>query len=311
MAIKTVNAENLAEYVSTRPKSHELAQSLQSPPVAEVKTGVVGEGAESVSTAPDPGKQPTEEERQAKKPKRDTQDRIDELTRLRKEAEEAWESEYETRLKLEGEIAALKSKPEPKEELKKEELVQPDPAKYTDQGKFLTDYAEWVKKSARAEFAAEQQRVETEKRARELDAAMVEKIARAKADLEDFDDVIDSADKRTRTDIPNHIKAAIYESEYGAHIAYELAKDAALEKRISNLTPAKALLELGKLEQKWVKTPAKADDSPKPPESKQPPEPVTKLKEGAGVVVTDLSQPMSFGDYRRQRLEQIRARRRH
>ena len=71
-----------------------------------------------IYTAPDPGKQPSDEEK-AKKPKRDPQERFDELTRLRKEAEEAWESEYELRLKLEGEVAALKSKPEQKEEPKK------------------------------------------------------------------------------------------------------------------------------------------------------------------------------------------------
>jgi len=316
MAIETVTSENLAEYVKSRPDPQAIAAAAETAKAEEAKSVVKGTGEETISTAPDPGKQPTDEEKKARKPKNDVQARIDELVRERHELDEAFQSEYEQRLRLEGELNSLKSREQSRAEPAKADL-QPDPEKYTDQKLFLKEYGEWVARQARAEFAKEQDKARAEEQMRAAEAAMVKKIANAKADLSDFEDVIDRADKRTRGDIPNHIKAAIYESDVGAHIAYHLAKNPDEEKRIFALPAAKALLELGKIESTYVSkgTPAAAAAlTPKTPtpETKTP-EPVARLKEGAGVIQTDLAQPMDFKSYRSARIEQIRAsgRRRH
>jgi hypothetical protein len=319
MAIKTVNAENLAEYAASRPNGGQVT-----PDVINPESGVKGEVVETISTAPDPGKQPDKSAKQSakeeapKERKDKVQDRIDELTRLRKEAEEGWESEYEQRLKLEGELNALKAKPsEEKAGPKPQEIELPDPAKYTDQSLFLKDYAEAVERRAEVKAEAKAAKAEAERRQREADAAMVEKVAKAKADFEDFESVIDAADKRTRADLAPFIKAAIFESEFGAHLAYTLAKDQALEKRITALGPVRGLFALGELEKQWAKKPeAKAEGAPPPDTSAKsaqppkPPEPISKLKEGSGIVQSDLSQPMAFKDYLRGRREQLRERRR-
>jgi hypothetical protein len=307
MTIKTVTEENLAEYVKSRPNPEQIAAAAaaHAEPAAEVVKGTV---TETVSTAPDPGKQPTEEERKTKKPKNDVQSRIDELVRERHELDEAFQSEYEQRLRLEGELNSLKSreqKPEPVVE-----DTRPDKTKYTDADKYEDDLLAWNRRESRREYIAEEARKDAERRAREADAAMVKKIAAAKADLEDFDVVIDRADKRSRGDIPNHIKAAFYESDVGAHLAYHLAKNADEEKRIFAMTPAAALLELGKLESTYRKKPAEKSAETAPPPVTKTPEPVARLKEGAGIVQSDLTQPMDFNTYRRARVEQIRASRR-
>src|ERR1700678_2609994 len=99
MAIKSVTAENLAEYVAERRgKGSEIATGETEVAAADASkaNGSVSEGpppgnpvikavTETTADAPvDPGnKEPTA----AKADRKQVQDRIDELTRLRKEAE--------------------------------------------------------------------------------------------------------------------------------------------------------------------------------------------------------------------------------
>lgn len=303
MAIKTVTAENLAEFVQGKPQSEGTEAKIEAKVTAN--TGVVGEGTETVSTAPNPGPQPPPEERK-KISKEVFQERLQELVTQRNELDEAFQTEYEQRLRLEGELKALKTAP-PKEE-KPPEDIRPDRTKYSSeqQDKYENDLLAWNRREARREYEAEQARVAQEARAREAEAAMFKKVAMAKADLPDFEDVIDQADKRSRQDLPGHIKAAIYDSDVGAHLLYHLAKDVSEERRIFGMPVAKAILELGKIEQKYLKQ-QKQEAAPPAPAPTNLPTPVTKLKESSGSVPTDLSQPMSFTDYRAQRLEQLRA----
>lgn len=329
MAIKTVTQANLAEFVASRPSPSALstaqavtdavqagAPAAPTPGNPVIKPGV----AETITDAPIPGEQPTPEQLEARKTKakNGVQERIDELVRERHELDEAFQAEYEQRLRLEGELSALKSQaPAPKPEPPKDELgPEPKAADFTTQEEFLAAWGKWQRKAARQEFAEEQNKAKREEQARQAEAAMAQKVARATADLPDFQSVIEAADKRTRGDLPTHIRAAIYESDVGAHIAYHLAKDPKEEKRIFGLPVAKALLELGKIEQQYQKS-GKAEQppaiTPSIPETPTTPQPVPRLKESPGVIPVDLSKPMDFLDYKAARLEQIRAqgRRRH
>ena len=316
MAIKTVNAENLVEFVKNRPdptkvqSPQAVADALKGSEPTQI--GVVGEGEESISTAPKPEGKPEE----PKKPKDGIDARLKKVTEDYRELDEAFQEEYERRLKLEGELTALKATAKPPEPEKPKGDPRPDRTMYTEAQatEYENDLLAWNRREARREYEAEQRERDQERAARDAEAAMVKKIAKAKADLEDFDDVIDKADRRTRADLKPHIKAAIYESEVGAHLAYELAKDEDLERRISAMTPARALLALGKLEEKYLKKTEKEEVTPRVTVGSnlepRPPEPVTKLKESSGIVQTDLSQPMDFKSYRRVRLDQLREKRR-
>ncbi len=321
MSIKSVTNANLAEYVAERSiKPTEIQNGDQMTnavtKIAEVKNPVVEakETKPNAANAPDPG----EQEPTAKK-KNPVQPRIDELTAQKRELEEFAESEYELRLRAERRIGELENqlkevKPEVKQEASKED-IEPDPTKYTDQKEFLKDWGAWNRKEAAKEFRAEQARQEQAKIQEQQNARIAAQIEQAKQDLPDFVEVIEAAGKENPF-VPEHIKLAILDSDVGAHLAYHIRKNPEDEKRLYSLTPAKALLELGKLELKYLKE-AKKDasaniTSPQQTiETTKAPTPPPKLKgaEG-GIVSTNLAAPMNFKDYRAQRLEQQRARNR-
>src|SRR5689334_5813097 len=102
MAIQTVTNSNLVEFVEKR---QALGAMPEMPPadVAKPDSGVVATGGETISDAPDPGKA----EPSAKT--NPVQPRINELTRLKKEAEEFAEEEYNKRVMAERRIGELEA----------------------------------------------------------------------------------------------------------------------------------------------------------------------------------------------------------
>lgn len=325
MAIQTVTNDNLAEYVAERQaKGSELSTGEQVVAAAEriatatgeaPKTPVVAAVAETTPDAPpDPGDQTPS----AKKVGKGYDERINELTRLRKETEEFAEDEYNARLRAERRIGELESQlaaAKPVEKPIEEELKRPSPKDFADQESYDTAMEGYETK--RDERIARKVAAETEQRLvrNRQDELMRQRIEVAKVDIPDFVEVIEAKD-RLRPEIPLHVQAAIIESELGPQLAYHLAKHPDDEKRIFALTPAKALLELGKIEQTYMKaaTPKANGVTQSPPriETTRAPVPITPMKADGGIVNTDLSAPMGFQEYRKARLEDIRKRgRRH
>ena len=328
MAIKTVTNANLAEFVADRTAAgskiatgeEQVAMADAAPPSADgsptpgnpvIKAGV----AETNSTAPDPGNVKPSGKPPEKTP---VQARIDELTRQRKEMEEFAEDEYGGRLRAEARIATLEAELQnirPKAETPKpEEFKRPSPKDFETQEAYDAAMEAY---DQRRDARVRQEAIEQGKREAAIaaqNAAMVAKIDAAKHDLPDYQEVIESADRR-KPIVPGHIQAAIIDSDYGAHIAYELAKDPALEARIFKLSPAKALLELGKLEDRIEAKFARSPATPVAPtaqptlETSRAPAPLTTLKNGDGDIRPDLTKPMPFSEYKAQRLAAKRARR--
>jgi hypothetical protein len=316
MAIKTVTTENLAEYAATRTPPAEVtsAKAVETAVTEGPTPGnpVIKAGEEKTADAP------PEPQVDPKPRKGDLQARLEGLLSEKKELDEAFQSEYEMRLRLEGELNALKSqsKPEePKAKVEEKEDLEPDPEKYTDNKLFLKEWGAWNRRKALAEFAVEQAKIQQEEAMRRANEALATRIAQAKKDIPDFQEVIEAAD-RVKTVVPDHVKAAIVESELGPQLAYHLAKHPEEQKRIFALPIAKALLELGKIELKYAPKQAAADPAPvdggaPPIETSKAPAPIAKLKDSPTTVPGDLSGPMPFKDYRQKRVEQIRANRRH
>ena len=321
MAITTVTNANLADYVADRNQSVNIQNSEQLIAAVE-KTGkpvdpIVATGTE---TSPEAPPEPQSEPETGKKgEKKDVQTRINELTRARKEAEEFAEDEYNAKLRaerrvgeLEAQLEALKSS-EPQQPSKVEVLKEPDPADFQDIGAFAKALTEYTRKFAEQQIAQareeERNRVVME-RQNELMKARVEA---AKTEFEDFEEVIESAD-RVKLAVPAHVQAAIMESDYGPHIAYFLAKNPDDQARIFKLPAAKALLELGKIEtsfEKSAKTDAAAPAKAKPTiETTRAPAPVSSIRGSEGNVATNSREAMSFGDYKRLRMQELRQRRR-
>lgn len=324
MAIKTVNSENLAEYVASRtPNAAGLqtaaqitAEVVAKQPAAEPKKDdpVVSTGEETVSTAPDPG----EQEPSAKKGPKPVQPRIDELTREKKELEEFAQSEYESRQQAERRIVELEEQIKaaaPPKVHAEPELVEPDPAKYTDQAAFNKDWKEYQRKVIASEVRSEFQAAQAAEQQRRLDELLTERVELARKEIPDFDSVIKSRDQAKRN-VPAHIVAAIRESALGPQLAYHLAKHPEEEARIYKLTPAAALLALGKIEMDYEpKAESKAQAEPEPkvitkPAQTRAPAPITPLKGEGGAIPEDLSGPLPFKEYQRRRIQEMRANRR-
>jgi hypothetical protein len=319
MTIRTVTNENVGEFVAERQAKGSVMSSAEAPaaPVEGVATPgnpIIKEGvAETLEGTP-----PAPEVKTPSAKTRPVQPRIDELTREKYELEEFAQNEYESRLSAERRISELEAQIKAKEPPAPvvEELKRPSPKDFTDQD--LYDKAMEAYEAKRDERTAARAAAQARQEVlvAEQNRVLASRIEVAKKDLPDFAEVIERADKRTRGDIPNHIKAAIVESEKGAYIAYHLAKNPEEEKRIFALSPAKALMELGRIEDTYAKgTPAPVAAKPNgnpTPETTRAPAPVVSVRgsEG-GIVNTDLSKPMGFQDYKQARLEQMRARKRH
>jgi len=330
MAIKTVTNENLGEFVAERTAKGSQISTGEELVAAATKvataTGptpgnpVITSGVETSSDAPlDPGnKQPTAAEQAKAGTEPGIQKRIDRAVAAQKEAEELFEDEYNARLLAESQVVELQkqikaAQPEPPKPV---ELKRPSPKDFQTQEAYDTAMEDYDK--ARDERVRQSAIEEGRRQALQAtqNQAMQAKVEQAKKDLPDFVDVIEAAGKRT-TVVPDHIKAAFFELDYGPQVAYELAKDPALEKRIFALSPAKALSELGKLELKYANKPAlvppKENEPAKPPpETTRAPAPLQTVRAtGEGQIHVDLAKPMEFSQYKQARLEQIRARRRH
>lgn len=330
MAIQSVTNDNLAEFVASR-QSKTGAISTPDQMVAEVnrqadakeaaKPVVVAAVTETTPDAPpDPGVQiPTAakpvEPKTLGEAKQLAQKRIDELTRARKEAEEFAEDEYNTRLRAERRIGELEAhiaanKPVETKVEKPAEIKEPDPKDFSDAAAYAKALAQHeVKKALGERDAADAKKVAEAEVARQ-NALLAERIKQAEVDLPDFKEVIEKGD-RIKLDPPAHIKAAIIESELGPQIAYHLAKFPEEYERILKMSPAKALLELGRVELKYTKAAPKPNGAAAAAtttrETSRAPEPVTPVRSDAtGIVDADFSKPMDFKDYKRLRYSQLR-----
>ncbi len=309
MAVKSVTQANLAEYVGER---RAMGSKISETPPAVVESAVVAVGEDTITPKLATEVAPKPEEKQRKN---SVQDRIDELTREKKELEELAETEYEARLQSQRRISELESqlksiqpevkKPEPK--------PRPDRSKYTDPDQSENDLLAWNRERAIEDFRGEEQKKEQERIQQEANAALVQHTEAAKQAFPDFQRVIEEADKTVV--IPDRIKpllnAVAVESDYGVHVLYHLAKNPEEAQTIFKMKPAAALLALGRIEQKYMASPPVDEPAktPKPNVSKAPAPVVTLNGGGEGAVVTDISQPMPFKDYKQRRIDQIRKKR--
>lgn len=219
------------------------------------------------------------------------QPRIDELTRKARDAER--ERDY-----WRGRAEATQTPKEPAPE-------KPTPDKFDDYGAFVEALADWkadekVKKAREEDKAEAARERETEQR----QTTWAERASAAKARHADYDAVMSESD----VPIADFVTAALRESERGPELAYALAKDPSIADKLNAMTPARAAIELGRMEAKLPDT-VSAEPDPeevKPDVIQKPapaparkttsaPPPVRPIAKGASTAV-DLSK-LSGDDY--------------
>ena len=160
---------------------------------------------------------------------------------------------------------------------KEEDLVEPNRDDFESIDEYISARDSYVEKKTRRDARAEienEQKVETqqeESRRLETNWAMMTDEAREK--YEDFDYVLGSSD----TPITYDMSRFLFESEYGAEIAYHMSKDnevAKLAKGIEKLSSTQQVAKLVRIEdmvkQKLDKPSKNTSDAPKPTKPVKP-----------------------------------------
>jgi hypothetical protein len=246
------------------------------------------------------------------------------------ESERFAEQQFNERKLIESRAAAQEERLRELEAKQPQKAAPVEPAKPTaddknDDGTWkyrdATGQVDWDKYTdAKAEYAADvKQRAYEAKQAQERgEAANAEAAARVKANADkarkahpDFDQVMASVANTEADRVPQFVLNYIFESEYGAEIAYHLAKNPEDSKRIASLKPILGLAELGTLAATLSKpaTSNGANGTPPARERGGAPPPITPLSgSGAGSVNTDPAK-MNFKELRAY--ERARARSKH
>jgi hypothetical protein len=236
------------------------------------------------------------------------QPRIDKLTRQRKEAEEFARNEYNLRMQserrareLEEELSSFKAKApqaQPRED------AEPKPSDFKDAVEYTNALVDWkVKQKLNEREQQQQQQREADERNARIQT-WNERQEAAKAEIDDYEDVVGAADVPIRP----YLQEAIVESEIGPRLAYHFAKNPAELERLNKLSPDSALRELGKLETKFEKSSASSEPTPveitkratSPPVSRAP-APIEPIRSVSASQVSKDPAMLSFDDYRAQR----------
>ena len=167
--------------------------------------------------------------------------------RMQKEAEEREQSEYNQRQlaerradELAAEIAKIKAAqtPAPLEPKAPERKDFPDDAKYADA---LIDYR--VDQKLAKQLAEQAKQREADRQAEVMRVAG-ERIDIARTLVEDYDEVVGSVE----TPVPAVVAGYMQESEMFAELGYHMARHPEVLEKISRMTAARQLVEIGKIE---------------------------------------------------------------
>jgi len=234
---QVVTSENQAEFFAQKlnlaPESETEAVEQAEPEEQEVENE-----SEAEEEAP-----ATENERKPTK----LQARFSELTKQREQARADAQREREAREALEARLQALERGQTP------QKVQDPDQKPTPDQFTDAFEYAEALAEYSAEKALKERDKQDQERRAQEQQAKVVQtwtkRLEAAKAEIDDFDDMVSTAD----VVVPNHIRDAILESEVGPQILYHLASNQDQAKTFNEMSVAQALRAIGKLEAKFEK----------------------------------------------------------
>lgn len=252
--ITVVTNENFDAYVTERVHAPVVAEPEETP---ESKAAAELEKVEKEKAERIAKEQPEEIDHPDKEKKGKLNERFSELTAKRKAAEEAAaQAKEEAKAAREAREAAeklaheLKMKYEPP----KSDEIGPKPVStnYTNAEDFATDLEEWTANKVRIEDkkAAEDARQAKEQEA--LVKAWNERQEAFKAKNPEYEAKLAGSDVR----VSDQVRDAIVESEVGPQILLHLADNPDVARKIGEMTVAKALREIGKLEAKL------SDDKP-------------------------------------------------
>ena len=280
---QVLTSENAADFYAT--KMNLAGQSSAEAGVEDSPSEPTDNDDRSESGAEKEAKS-TEERKQNPK----LEKRFSEITKQREQARQEAAQERETRQRLEAELAAVRQQQQPQQVRPAD--GKPQPSQFTDAFEYAESLADWSAEQA----LGRRDREDLERRADEARQKVIStwanKVATAKADIPDFDDMVASSGVA----VSDPIRDAILESDVGPQILYHLAKEDDLAKKIASMSPFAALREIGKLEAKFEKQPETKQSNPVG-KSKAPP-PISPIRNAGNANQVEIGSDGQFhGSY--------------
>lgn len=212
----------------------------QETPALEAPTAPVTQVAEEANKEPkaagseEPGEGNRDEKGRFKS--NGVQDRIDELTKARREAER--EAEY-WRIRATGEAPGKQATPEAPAK-----PAAPTREQFATDAEYLDAKAEYLVDQKLAQRDQQQaQAVERTQKAQSWE----QKLASARSEIADFDTVMNSSEAQ----VAGHVAELIMEHDHGAKVAHFLAANPEALEKVNAMTPAQAAFEIGKIAAKF------------------------------------------------------------
>ena len=277
---QVLTSENAAEFYSNKLG---LADNSQTP---EAETSEPVEEAEQSEPSEEKDAKPTEERKQNPK----LEKRFSEITKQREQARQEAAQEREARQRLESELAAIRQQQQPQQAKTADE--KPQPSQFTDAFEYAEALADWSAEQALVRRDKEDLQRRADEAQQKVISSWAQKVAAAKAEIPDFDDMVASSGVA----VSDPIRDAILESDVGPQILYHLAKEDDLARKIASMSPNAALREIGKLEARFEKQPETKPSNPVG-KSKAPP-PISPIRNAGGKADVEIGSDGQFhGSY--------------
>lgn len=279
-----LTSENAADFYAQK-----LGLAADTPTEAETKPEPVVE--EDKQSEPEADKEATGTEERKPNPKLER--RFSEITKQREQAREEARKEREAREALEARLKELETKVNPVPESKPDEDTEPMPSQFEDAFDYAKALADWSTKKA----LRERDKQEADRRRAEEEAqkhkGWADRIAKAKAVLPDFDDMVASSD----VVVSNEVREAIIDSDVGPQVLYYLAENPEFADKLAKMSAPSALREIGKLEARLEKSEPKQEVNTVAAKSNAP-APISPLKATSAVADIPISAEGQFsGSY--------------
>jgi len=199
---------------------------------------------------------------------------LTERAKLAESDRERYRQDLERERKAREDLEAKAKPVEPKVE----ENVKPNPNDFKDAFEYAEALADWkVKDALRQRDQEATERVQAQQR-QALESQWNSKLAEAKKQHADYDEVLASAEGG----VSDEVRDAIIESDMGPLILYHLAENPEIVTKINGLSPRNALKELGRIEAKLEKSAEGSSESGKAevkPEVSKAPAPIRPIKQ--------------------------------
>lgn len=281
LAANVVTSENLAEFTAQKlglaePQQTEPAASEQAPDEPDTAAGQSGQDGEGDDATA------TDEQGKERKPNPKIERRFSEITKQREAAKAEAQQEREARLALEARLKELETKanPQPAQAQANELGPEPQPDQFNDMFEYAKALAEYT--ADRRLMERDQQEVQRKAAAeQELKfKAWAERIDKAKNELPDFDEMVQSSE----VSVSDPVRDAIMESDVGPKILYHLAENPEFATKLNGMSVISALREIGKLEARLEKPASGAESAPTGTAvvgKSRAPAPITPIRGGA------------------------------